>query len=132
MQKINERIAEVQDMISSQEKLIQSAHGLLRVTADTEKRALLSASLGSREGNLEKLHRELQELQGKCGRGGVGGGAEVEDGLVGSFRMKRLKCIFIAFFKALLYVNIKNCFIIELTGASVLHSCTVGSRYTYV
>lgn len=66
-----------------------------------------------------------------CG-GGVGGGAEVEDGLVGSFRMERLKCIFIAFFKALLYVNIKNCFIIELTGASVLHSCTVVSTYTYV
>lgn len=83
MQKINERIAEVQDMISSQEKLIQSAHGLLRVTADAEKRALLSASLGSREGNLEKLHRELQELQGKCG-GGVGGETGGEEGLVGS------------------------------------------------
>ena len=95
MQKINERIAEVQDMISSQEKLIQSAHGLLRVTADAEKRALLSTSLGSREGNLEKLHRELQELQGECG-GGVGGGAGGEEGLVGSGRRERsaLKCIY--------------------------------------
>lgn len=66
MQRINERIAEVRDMISSQEKLIQSAHGLLRVTTDAEKRTLLAVSLESRESNLEKLQRELQELQSEC------------------------------------------------------------------
>ena len=66
MQKVNERIAEVRELISSQEKLIQSAHGLLKVTTDADKRALLAASVESREKNLEKLHKELQSLHGEC------------------------------------------------------------------
>ena len=72
MQKVNERIAEVRELISSQEKLIQSAHGLLKVTTDADKRALLAASIESREKNLEKLHKELQSLHGECVCGGVG------------------------------------------------------------
>ena len=64
IQKINEKMAEIREMLTSQEKLIQSACGLLRVTQDDDKRFQLFSAIESREKVLENLHRELQILKG--------------------------------------------------------------------
>lgn len=63
LQKVNERIAEVREMIASQEKLIQSACGLLHVTQDRSKREQLIGAIESRESTLQSLHQELSLLK---------------------------------------------------------------------